>query len=71
VHTLPVQHSGGTFTVPADQICPPLPSRCAQPVNHSTQPGVEPAHFHGHGALQQSLELLRRFVEDEPPWDAS
>jgi hypothetical protein len=23
-----------------------------------------------HGAFQQSLESLRRFVEDELPWDA-
>jgi hypothetical protein len=64
---LPAQHSGGTFTVTADPDLPAGPSRCAQPSNHSTQPGVDQFTAMVHGAFQQSLESLRRSSRTRSP----
>ena len=68
---LPVQRSGGTFTATAGSD----PHSATVTVRTTFEP-VDPtgvAQLSGmvHGAFQQSLESLRRFVEDNIPWDAS
>jgi uncharacterized protein YndB with AHSA1/START domain len=68
---LPVQQSGGTFTVTAG------PDRGTAVVTLRTT--FEPLDPTGadqlsdmiHGAFQRSLEALRRYVEDDLPWDAA
>lgn len=68
---LPVHHSGGTFTVTAG----PNPDTATITLHSSFEPldptGAEQLTGVIHGAFQQSLESLRRFVEDKLPWDAS
>ena len=68
---LPVQHSGGTFTVTAD----PDPRTATVTLRTTFEP-LDPTSADRltgmvHGAFQKSLESLRRFVENEIPWDAS
>jgi uncharacterized protein YndB with AHSA1/START domain len=68
---LPVQRSGGTFTVTAG----PDPHTATVTVRTTLEPrgpsGANQLTGIVHGAFQQSLESLRRFVEDNIPWDAS
>jgi uncharacterized protein YndB with AHSA1/START domain len=68
---LPVQRSGGTFTVIAGSD----PHTATVTVRTTFEPldptGVAQLSGMVHGAFQQSLESLRRFVEDNIPWDAS
>jgi uncharacterized protein YndB with AHSA1/START domain len=68
---LPVRRSGGTFTVTAG----PEPDTATVTL-HTTFEPLDPTsgdELTGmiQGAFQQSLESLRRFVEDKLPWDAS
>jgi len=68
---LPVQRSGGTFTVTAG----PEPHTATVTLRTTFEP-LDPTGADGltgmiQGAFQQSLESLRRFVEDKVPWDAS
>ena len=68
---LPVQHSGGTFTVTAgpDNHTATVTVRTTfEPVD---QTGIDQLSDLVHSAFQQSLESLRRFVEVNIPWDAS
>jgi uncharacterized protein YndB with AHSA1/START domain len=68
---LPVQRSGGTFTVTAgsDPQTTTVALRTTfEPVDPT---GVDQLAGIVHGAFQQSLESLRRFVEDKIAWDAS
>ena len=68
---LPVQRSSGTFTVIAGSD----PHTATVTVSTTFEPldptGVDQLSGIVHGAFQQSLESLRRFVEDNIPWDAS
>ena len=68
---LPVQRSGGTFTVIAGSD----PHTATVTVRTTFEPldptGVAQLSGMVHGAFQQSLESLRRFVEANIPWDAS
>jgi uncharacterized protein YndB with AHSA1/START domain len=68
---LPVQRSGGTFTVSAD----PDSHTATVTLRTTFEPlgttGFDQLTAMIHGAFQQSLESLRRFVEDKIPWDAS
>ena len=68
---LPVQRSGGTFTATAGSD----PHTATVTVRTTFEPldptGVAQLGGMVHGAFQQSLESLRRFVEDNIPWDAS
>jgi uncharacterized protein YndB with AHSA1/START domain len=68
---LPVRRSGGTFTVTAG----PEPDTATVAL-HTTFEPLDPStadELTGmiQGAFHQSLESLRRFVEDKLPWDAS
>jgi uncharacterized protein YndB with AHSA1/START domain len=68
---LPVQRSGGTFTVTAG----PDPHTATITVRTTFEP-LDPTDVDQlteivHRAFQQSLESLRRFVEDNILWDAS
>lgn len=67
---LPVRHSGGTFTVTAG----PDPDTATVTLTTTFEP-LDPTSADQltgmiHGAFQQSLESLRRYVEDKRPWDA-
>ena|SRR6266498_284576 len=67
---LPVERSGGIFTVTAG----PEP-HTATVTLHTTYEPLDPSgtdELAGmiQSAFQQSLESLRRFVEDKRPWDA-
>jgi uncharacterized protein YndB with AHSA1/START domain len=68
---LPVQRSGGTFTATAGSD----PHTATVTVRTTFEPldptGVAQLSGLVHGAFQQSLESLRRYVEDNIPWDAS
>jgi len=68
---LPVQRSSGTFTVIAGSD----PHTATVTVRTTFEPldptGVDQLSGIVHGAFQQSLESLRRFVEDNISWDAS
>jgi uncharacterized protein YndB with AHSA1/START domain len=67
---LPVQRSGGTFTVTAGS----EPHTATVTLRTTFEPldptGVAQLTSMVHGAFQQSLESLRRYVEDNIPWDA-
>jgi uncharacterized protein YndB with AHSA1/START domain len=67
---LPVRSSGGTFTVTAG----PEPHTATVTLRTTFEPldptGAEELAGMIQGAFQQSLESLRRFVEDKRPWDA-
>jgi len=68
---LPVQRSGGTFTVTAgpDTHTATVTVRTTfEPVDKT---GIDQLSDLVHSAFQQSLESLRRFVEVNIPWDAS
>ena len=68
---LPVERSGGTFkvTAGADTHTATVTVRTTfEPVDPT---GIDPLSDIVHGAFQQSLESLRRFVEVNIPWDAS
>jgi uncharacterized protein YndB with AHSA1/START domain len=68
---LPVQRSSGTFTVTAGS----HPHTATVTVRTTLEPldqtRVDQLTGIVHGAFPQSLESLRRFVEDDIPWDAS
>jgi len=68
---LPVQRSGGTFKVTAGSD----PHTATVTVRTTFEPldptGTDQLTGIVHGAFQQSLESLRRFIEDRVPWDAS
>jgi uncharacterized protein YndB with AHSA1/START domain len=67
---LPVERSGGTFAVTAG----PEPDTATVTLRTSFEPLDPNAADELAGmirsAFQQSLESLRRFVEDKRPWDA-
>jgi uncharacterized protein YndB with AHSA1/START domain len=67
---LPVRQSGGTFTVTAG----PDPGSASVTLTTILEP-LDPTSADQvtdmiHSAFQQSLESLRRYVEDKLPWDA-
>jgi len=67
---LPVKRSGGTFTVTAGPT-----ADTATVTLHTTFEPLDPTSADQltamiHGAFQQSLESLRRFIEDKVTWDA-
>ena len=68
---LPVQRSGGTFSVTAGSD----PQTTTVTLRTTFEPldptGVDQLTGIVYGAFQQSLESLRRFVEDKIAWDAS
>ena len=68
---LPVQRSHGTFTLSAG----PDPHTATVTVRTTFEPldqtGVDQLSGIVHRAFQQSLESLRRFVEDDIPSDAT
>ena len=65
------QVHSGTLTVTAG----PDPHTATVTVRTTFEPldqtGVDQLSGIVHGAFQQSLESLRRFVEDDIPWDAT
>jgi uncharacterized protein YndB with AHSA1/START domain len=67
---LPVRHSGGTFTVTAG----PGPDTAAVTLTTTFEPldqsGADQLADMIDGAFQQSLQSLRRYIEDKLPWDA-
>jgi len=67
---LPVRRSGGTFTVTSG----PEPDTATVILTSTFEPldptSVEPVTGMIHGAFQQSLNTLRRYVEEKLPWDA-
>jgi uncharacterized protein YndB with AHSA1/START domain len=68
---LPVQQSGGSFTVATG----PAANTAAVTLTTTFEP-LDPTSADQladmiHGAFQQSLESLRRYVEDKLPWDAA
>jgi uncharacterized protein YndB with AHSA1/START domain len=67
---LPVRQSGGSFTVAPG----PDPQTATVTLRTSFEPldpsGTDQLTAMIHQAFQQSLESLRRFVEDTRPWDA-
>jgi uncharacterized protein YndB with AHSA1/START domain len=67
---LPVRRSGGTFTVAGG----PEPDTATVILTSAFEP-LDPASADQvtgmiHGAFQQSLNTLRRYVEEKLPWDA-
>jgi uncharacterized protein YndB with AHSA1/START domain len=68
---LPVQRSSGTFTVTAGSDSHAATVTVRTTFEPLDQTGVDQLSGIVHGAFQQSLESLRRFVEDNIPWDAS
>jgi uncharacterized protein YndB with AHSA1/START domain len=67
---LPVRHSGGTFTV-----TPGLDPDTATVTLTTTFEPLDPTGTDQladliAGAFQQSLQSLRRYIEDKLPWDA-
>jgi uncharacterized protein YndB with AHSA1/START domain len=68
---LPVQRSGGIFTVTAGS----APDTATVTLRTTFEPldptGAGELTGMIRGAFQQSLESLRRFVEEKRPWDAS
>jgi uncharacterized protein YndB with AHSA1/START domain len=68
---LPVQRSGGTFTVTAG----PGPDTAIVTLTTTFEPldptGADELSDMIHGAFQRSLESLRRYLEDKLPWDAA
>ena len=66
-----MQRSGGTFTATAGSD----PHTATVTVRTTFEPldrtGVAQISGMVHGPFQQSLESLRRYVEDNLPWDAS
>ena len=67
---LPVQHSGGTFTVTAGT----MPGTATVTLQTTFEPldpaGVDELTIMIRDAFQQSLESLRRYVEEKATWDA-
>jgi hypothetical protein len=67
---LPVQRSGGIFTVTAG----PDPNTATVILTTTFEPldptGADELTDMIHGAFQQSLESLRRYIDDNLPWDA-
>jgi uncharacterized protein YndB with AHSA1/START domain len=67
---LPVERSGGIFTVTAG----PEPHTATVTLRTTYEPldpsGADELAGMIGGAFQQSLESLRRFVEEKRPWDA-
>jgi hypothetical protein len=65
-----VERSGGIFTVTAS----PEPHTATVTLRTTFEPldpsGADDLAGMIGGAFQQSLESLRRFVEDKRPWDA-
>lgn len=67
---LPVQHSAGTFTVTAGS-SPDTATVTLQTTFEPLDPtGVDELSRMIHGAFAQSLQSLRRFIEDKAAWDA-
>jgi uncharacterized protein YndB with AHSA1/START domain len=68
---LPVRRSGGAFTVTAG----PDPDTATVTLTTAFE-ALDPTSADQltdmiHGAFQQSLESLRRYIEDNIPWDAT
>jgi uncharacterized protein YndB with AHSA1/START domain len=67
---LPVRHSGGMFTVTAG----PGPGTAVVTLQTTFEPldpaGVDEVTSMIRGAFGQSLDSLRRYVEDKTTWDA-
>jgi hypothetical protein len=68
---LPVHNSGGTFIVTADPDLHTATVTLRTTFEPRDPTGLDQLTAMVHGAFQQSLESLRRFVEDDIPWDAS
>ena len=68
---LPVQRSSGSFTVTAGSDSDAATVTVRTTFEPLDQTGVDQLSGIVHGAFQQSLESLRRFVEDDIPWDAT
>jgi len=68
---LPVRHSAGTFTVTDG----PGPDTATVTLRTTVEPldpaGADELTAMIRGAFQQSLESLRRFVENKTTWDAT
>jgi carbon monoxide dehydrogenase subunit G len=67
---LPVQRSGGTFTVTADGAAGTARVTLQFNFEPLDPAGTEDLAGMIHGAFGQSLESLRRYVEEKVPWDA-
>jgi uncharacterized protein YndB with AHSA1/START domain len=67
---LPVRHSGGTFTVTAGPELHTATVTLRTTFEPLDPAGVDQLTAMVYGAFQQSLESLRRFVEEEITWDA-
>jgi uncharacterized protein YndB with AHSA1/START domain len=67
---LPIRRSGGTFTVTAG----PDPDTATVTLTTTFKPldptGADQLADMIDGAFQQSLQSLRRYIEDKLPWDA-
>jgi uncharacterized protein YndB with AHSA1/START domain len=68
---LPVQRSGGTSTVTAGSDPHTATVTVRTTLELLDPSGVDQLSSIVHGAFQQSLESLRRYIEDNIPWDAS
>jgi uncharacterized protein YndB with AHSA1/START domain len=67
---LPVRQSGGSFTVTAGTDPHTATVTLATAFEPLEPAGADQLTEMIHGAFQQSLESLRRFVENKLPWDA-
>ncbi|HET9144190.1 SRPBCC family protein [Actinophytocola sp.] len=69
--SLPVQHSAGSFTVAAAPAAGTATVRLETTFEPLDPAGLDELITMIHGAFQQSLESLRRFVEDKTTWDTA
>jgi uncharacterized protein YndB with AHSA1/START domain len=67
---LPVSHSSGTFTVTAGATAGSATVNLHSTFEHLDPAGADELTDIVRGAYQQSLESLRRFIEDDVTWDA-
>jgi uncharacterized protein YndB with AHSA1/START domain len=68
---LPVRQSAGTFTVTAGPGAETATVSLATTFEPLDPTGADHLTDMIHGAFQQSLESLRRYVEQKLPWDAA
>jgi uncharacterized protein YndB with AHSA1/START domain len=68
---LPVQHSGGTFAVTAGSDPDTATVTVCTTFVPADPTGIDQLSDIVRGAFQQSLESLRRFVEENISWDSS
>lgn len=67
---LPVQHSGGTFTVAVGSAVDNATVTLRTTFEPLDPNAADQLTVMIGGAFQQSLESLRRYIEDKLPWDA-